>query len=303
LKEKNRKIIEINGSVTVSEALKVLAENNILSVPVWDKNDGDYLGFLDVLDIVNYVVNMYTVGTSVKEVQWEKYCTDLELLQHRGIRFGMKPIKEIINASRKDEFIPVYGHGTVYQLIEGVFYKGIHRAPIMDELNKVRNCVTQSDVMEFIGKHMEVINPKLGGMTVGQLQLGTKDIITMSANSLAIHAFWEIYANRVSAVAVVNSSGSLVANLSASDIRGLQQQHFSSLLLPVTQYLIVNKGKPQAPLTCTKDTDFSTILMKMVLFRIHRVWIVNEKEQPVGVISQTDIMKKLSEFQTPPTSK
>jgi len=299
LPAKRDQILELDSNTTVSQAIKVLAGNNILSMPVWDKNDGVYLGFLDYLDILNFAINMYTEGIQVNETQYGAYCTDINILQHRGVRFGIKPVKEIINASKKDEFIPVYAHGTIYQLIEGVFYKGIHRVPVLDENNKIVSIVTQSEVLNFLAKHMDIVVSDLGNISVDQLHLGTKNVIAMSTNAQAIHAFYLMYTHKVSAVAIVSPSGSLVANLSASDIRGLEQQHFESLLLPVTQYIINQRGKPKAPITCTINTDFQTVLMKMILFRIHRIWIVDEDDRPIGVISQTDVMKKLSEFQDP----
>lgn len=46
-----------------------------------------------------------------------------------------------------------------------------------------------------------------------------------------------MYANRVSAVGILNDQGDLVANLSASDLRRIQPQHFSLLALPVGHFL------------------------------------------------------------------
>jgi len=303
LPEKRIQILELDSNTTVSQAIKALAQNEILSMPVWNKADGFYLGFLDYLDILSFAINMYIEGNQVSETQYGAYCTDISILRHRGVRFGMKPVKEIINVSKKDQFIPVYAHGSVYQLIEGVFYKGIHRVPVMDENNKIISIVTQSDMLNFLTKQMEILVKDLGNITINQLDLGTKNVITMSANAQAIHAFYLMYAHKVSAVAIVNSLGSMIANLSASDIRGLEQQHFESLLLPVTQYISNQMGKVKAPITCSLNTDFQTVLLKMSLFRIHRIWIVDENDKPIGVISQTDVMKKLSEFQDPKNFK
>jgi CBS domain-containing protein len=290
-------LMQLDSSITVSQAIKILAENNVLSMPVFDKEDGSHLGFVDYCDILTFVINMYTEGHQVSETQWNSFCSDIETLQHRSVRFGIKPIKEIIDASHRDAFIPVYGHGTVFQLIEGVFYKGVHRVPVMDEQDKLIAIVTQTDVMNFFGRNSSLMNADLGRQTVKQLKLSTPNVITMSINAQAIHAFHLMYLHKVSAVAIVNSAGMLVANLSASDLKGLVQQQFSSLLLPVPTFISNMKGKVKPAISVTMNTQFETVILQMCLFRIHRLWVVNEDGKPIGVISQSDVMKKLSAIQ------
>jgi hypothetical protein len=53
----------------------------------------------------------------------------------------------------------------------------------------------------------------------------------------------------VSAVAIVNKEGVLLSTLSVSDLKGLGQENFGSLLLPVLEYLQkhVYKGKKIPP--------------------------------------------------------
>lgn len=55
--------------------------------------------------------------------------------------------------------------------------------------------------------------------TVHQLSLGNPNVIAMSIDAPAITAFYLLHVNHVSAIALCNSSGALVATLSASDIR------------------------------------------------------------------------------------
>lgn len=58
-----------------------------------------------------------------------------------------------------------------------------------------------------------------GQKTVEELKLGNREVISMSVNAQAIQAFYLMHVNKVSAVAIVDEKGTLVANLSASDIR------------------------------------------------------------------------------------
>ena len=52
---------------------------------------------MDVLDILSFILQMYTQDLDSKEITWGKWVQDMETLTHRGVRFGLKPIKQIIS--------------------------------------------------------------------------------------------------------------------------------------------------------------------------------------------------------------
>ncbi len=65
------------------EALKTLTKNRILSAPVFDKEKGEYLGLIDILDLATLVTAMTQAKGLVdalarKEVDWYEY-TNQEL--------------------------------------------------------------------------------------------------------------------------------------------------------------------------------------------------------------------------------
>lgn len=51
--------IEFNAPTPVPEVLKKLISKNIYSAPVWDPKDGCYVGFIDMVDIVKSVVELF----------------------------------------------------------------------------------------------------------------------------------------------------------------------------------------------------------------------------------------------------
>lgn len=132
-------------------------------------------------------------------------------------------------------------------------------------------------------------------------------------------------------MAIVDEQGELVANLSASDIRvrslslfppplslpplspsslslsinlscslaltsfphqqqGMRAENFTHLLLPVKQFLKTQHSW-KAPVTVSLNTRLESVLYKLTWFRLHRLWIVDEDNKPVGVISLTDVLK------------
>ena len=59
----------------------------------------------------------------------------------------------------------------------------------------------------------------------------------------------------------------------------------------VEEYLKANSKASLTPLTATPTTTLSDAVQKMVDAKVHRLWVVNEANEPVGVASLTDVFK------------
>ena len=118
----------------------------------------------------------------------------------------------------------------------------------------------------------------------------------------------------MSAIAVVDEiSNELVGNLSASDLRGLTNETFKIVRTPVLSFLKKQVGKrgscfysiglncycclhkqrgEEAVVNkCTGEDSLESVINTIVSHRHHRVWVVDSKNRPIGVISLTDICK------------
>ncbi|KAJ3025418.1 UNVERIFIED_CONTAM: hypothetical protein HDU68_007185 [Siphonaria sp. JEL0065] len=125
-------------------------------------------------------------------------------------------------------------------------------------------------------------------------------IITVPSTYTALAAFRIMYLHRVSAVAVVSpTTGQMVANLSASDLRGItaDMESLEALLLPVFEFLETksrNRGvdaiKPDQLRSVTRDQVFEEAIKVLLESRIHRVWVEDEEEKPVGVLTMGDLL-------------
>jgi len=289
--QNRRQIVMINGDATVDEALGSLSENNILSAPVID-DDNNFLGLVDVLDILAFSLETYTrtalpvrteENTSQNWRNWRDETTATSV-------FSTTSVRNILNKSKVNVVRTVNEHTTLYQLIQLLFRNSVHRAIVVNNQNEFGGLISQSDVIALVSAKMELLG-SLGKKTVGELNLGTKSVITMSVHSQMIHAYWNMAFHKVSAVAIIDSSGKLVANLSASDIRGIKQGNYPALLANISEYFsFKKKGMLKAPITCSLGTSLETLLLLISMFRVHRVWIVNDKSEPIGVISLTDVM-------------
>lgn len=97
-KAKNE-VITVKSNLSIQEASKILAEKNILSAPVFDPESESWLGFVDVFDIVVTALSIYSEAPNfqAEEAKWSSWCRDIDTLNHRGVRFAIKPVKSVMS--------------------------------------------------------------------------------------------------------------------------------------------------------------------------------------------------------------
>jgi CBS domain-containing protein len=104
--------------------------------------------------------------------------------------------------------------------------------------------------------------------------------------------------------AVLDGEGRVVANLSVSDLRVCQfhllnskgTSHLSfhqSMKETVEKFLSDMKKFAKVPICCKEKDSFESVVHSMFQNHIHRVYVVDSNNKPIGVISTTDVMKQL----------
>eukprot|EP01132_Coremiostelium_polycephalum_P007716 gene7716-9490_t len=305
-KKRETNIITIYANQTVGEAIELMSTNKILSMPVLEQDKKDFLGFIDMNDIlysiIKYYTDLYPEAELTDTYQWAHWCRDINELTKRGKEFDSQPVSNLINQSKIDEFIPVDESGTLFQLIEEVFSKGIHRVLVYDVDAKVKGFISQTDILKYLLENLDEIGQEIE-QPVGTLGLINDNVISMSSQALAIHAYYLMLFNRVPCVAINNPNGEIVGNLSVTDLRGFGPKSFSSLLEPALDFW--DKHSKKKLMLCTRDTQLKVVMMTLFEHRIHRLWVVNGDQQKKcnGIISLTDIMRLLSKIGMPKTPR
>eukprot|EP00210_Caulerpa_lentillifera_P004411 g4208.t1 len=240
----------------------------------------------------------------------------------------------------------------------------VHRIAIFDSSSRIVNIISQSDIVRHLLEHQNELG-EYGTTSVGELGFGQKEIISVHPEMSAIEALRVMSEKSIGAVAVVNSTGQIIGNFSAADMRTITPEHFGSLALPVGEFLALEHGVeysgyavPKRPRSSNisqqsenpgprrmergKSVDFleskspvgtendqanldfarekgeltrqhpgaevgqhlcicsmkDSLIEVMALLnagRVHRVFIVDEDTKPIGVITCTDILRKLVE--------
>jgi len=285
-RQKNRKVLAVTSQTTVKDTLQILKDNNILACPVIES--GKFVGFVDVLDICGAILAEWKAQSrklwqpTQRESGWP---TMEELLK--------APISKLVNFSAWDTVVPVRNDHTVQEIIQFMINQSfsVHRVVVTNAKNEFVNIITQSDLVKFAHDHVEKFPYK--DQPVKNLPL-IRSCVMVSIDSPVSDALDILYTNRVSGIALVDYEGKLSGNLSASDLRGILPDAFDFFTGSTLQFLCkATSSAPHAPLTCKESTTFSQLLKLITSSRIHRVYVVDDNDRPLGVISLSDILPLL----------
>lgn len=325
-------VVTLHQNMTVGQALKLFATQNILSAPLFDSEENEYLGFLDMTDLLCLLLSLVNVKELVEEDTSYK-------LKTAGVSLEYQQLRSVHHNNDGALIYRASLHSTLLEVIEFGFLrpnggKGqCHRVAVFEledeadeeELNSnsipqgvhVTHIVSQTDIIQFASKRSAELGP-LRHKTLIELGLAYKTVVCVPAELTTVKAFATMHANRVSSVGIVSHAkcGALVASLSASDLRGLLPQEFSALSLPVLQFLNAKaslagyhhtksatsnswglKGaeilKNVSVATCTPGSTLEEVINILANDHLHRVYVVDENERPVGIITLTDVLKTL----------
>uniref|UniRef100_A0A7S0X0C9 CBS domain-containing protein n=1 Tax=Chlamydomonas leiostraca TaxID=1034604 RepID=A0A7S0X0C9_9CHLO len=345
----------LKDSATVDQALKVLAENKILSAPVVVAQEGDdasqsatvqpgeaadILGFVDIKNILDSFLS----EIDIPELNQVKLLQRMRELEERGAAFAEKPLKELKYMGTDGDFIHAsQARSTLLELVlNGLLQprnrgggRGgsvVHRIALFNSDGAITQIISQTDIVKFLARHKEQLGP-LSTKTVEELGLVSGRVECIDPGTPAIEAMAAMSYKGLSSLAVVDPNGKILGNFSVSDMRTLMAEHFGALALPVGEFLahehrteyvafnrvraeeegiagraghkfVVDRVARQRPRTPGEEVGQELVLARpgqtlvsvmelLVARRIHRVYVVDEEEKPVGIITCTDILRKL----------
>jgi len=229
----------------VETCITRMTENNVLSVPVFSEGEGKYVAILHLLDICAFMLDL----VSKKKATFSPAHASLrETLAHQR-RFATASVSEVLEMSSHiapTTFTPLpSGAPLIYAA--RVLATGAHAVPVMDSAGTgvITRMLTQADVIRYLASHLDELG-SLAGMTMGELGLkgNGESMVIARFTDKAIDVFSEMRAKQAHAAPVVDSYGSMAANLSFSDIKAIARRaNFSALQLSVQQFFqAIEKG-------------------------------------------------------------
>jgi len=287
--ETNKQLIYANSTESVRAAVQLLRDHNILSVPVWDNEEKTFIWFLSILDVLRFCMTDGERADSSK--------TPYE--------FSLRDMIPTLGEDESGMVQTVMKSSSLSSVMEW-FTLGVHRVLVQDDNATTDQpsgfVVSQSDVVRYLYHHDKDLSKDAdqtieehGFLKSDAPSIGPKKLISIESSKSALEGFQLLFVNRTNAVAVVDSEGKLVGNLSASDLRGVKATEVEQLLsTPVLDFLKTQSHT--ALVVCKPSSTLRQVIHMLVEQRVHRLWVVDDNHHMVGLVTLTDIVCKFAPF-------
>lgn len=178
---------------------------------------------------------------------------------------------------------------------------GVHRINVVDSNGRVRGILSQTDVVRFLLSKSHLF-PELMKASLGSVKLGCGPVVSVNADSSVLDALERMSEYYISSVAVVESDGTLIGNISMADIRFIfQHGRYHRLWMSCSQFvsLTLNQkglergGSDQFPFfDAHSNSTIEQVMNKILATRVHRVWVTEPNTQRlIGLVSLTDLIR------------
>lgn len=283
LAEKKQKLLTLKPKNTIEDAIRLLGDNKILSAPVMDAN-GEFLGFVDYLDILSHVIAAAPDDKSLEK-------DELGTLKIAGRAIALVEISRIINGSGANAAVTVFEEDPLSEAAK-ILAKGPHRVALMNKEKKVTGVLSQSDIVNFLQANIGRGHCKeVGTKTMKELGFNSSAIFGEDIEHNIITILRRLFKEKVSALALVDSNGALAGNFSASDLRGLYLEKFPHLLDSALDFITERSPDSLKPTVCRAETPLKDVLSELTSNKLHHMWVVDGDYKPVGIVALGDVLK------------
>jgi len=291
-----------------------LSTEGFSSAPVLD---GDhFIGFVDMLDLVKFVTNMFFGTTSALWVDfWEKESK----FQIASVGDVMENRRAVRVRAKQRPLVPepVFQDNSMMHALEIMVKTEQHRLAILDNRweRKLSGIFTQSMMISEITQRLYMLG-ELRHKVVETMSGFFRDAKAISDTAMAINAFNMMSQEDITGVAVVDADGILVDAISVSDLPcvGISGENFAWLFKTIKEFKQLSretiplaaprthyskKPVPRTVLFVSEKSTFEDVIRKMDDGNIHRVFVCSQASidrglpEPLHVISQTDVLKQV----------
>jgi len=286
----------LESTLHLHDAFQLLIQKKILSAPVYDVHNKEYTGFLDVRDLVSFVVYVY---------EHNKNFFNFKELLKQGLDLFLGTEEDGVTLtylSRRNKFVKVSADQSLHDVAILLSDSSIHRVPVVDNNGKIVNIISQSNINQLLAQQLQNEAVNRSGPSIDSINIGThKNIITIHQNAAVIDAFRILDKKKISGIALIDDTGRMVGVTTGKDL-GLFLEYADIKLLeqPIGTYLKYIRSRSQNILEVPAVAVFgkSKLVYAIGLIastKIHRLFICDSEEayRPVGVISITDILRYL----------
>lgn len=302
-------VVCVASNESLADAMLQMDLHGVLCLPVVNMTTSQVIGFVDMNDIVAFVVDntrQYHKSKGEAAISVEKLLADWAMPN-----LVKTQLEKVCNYSGANAFHFLPPTATVWDVIELMNGKHVHRVAIVEQSGRLAGLVTQSTLVKFLAVHKSEINTLLGAKVSKMAGATAHMVVAVHDDKTAFVAFDLLRKEKVSAVAVVDSAGRLKTVLSNRDLKqiGHSAQGFDNLYKKVYDYLHGEQPWRKfrdlfaySVVSYTSDDTFGQVLERFVKNRVHRLYLVDDNTHPSGVFSLGDLIRLVRHHALHPTS-
>eukprot|EP00048_Salpingoeca_helianthica_P023394 m.24082 g.24082 ORF g.24082 m.24082 type:complete len:463 (+) comp8614_c0_seq1:138-1526(+) len=291
------KLVIFDSSMPIIDAVKALSQYGILAAPVRDASkpvdtpwSEKYLGVIDMTALVFHMLEkLDPLGMPPEDFQKEISCIE---------EFRKTTVGDAAHFARFGPFVPIdFTRGNLLDAMLLCGQHGIRRVPVVKTPGgDIVNIITQSALVQTLSANLDRFKT-VSKCTLAQLGLATPcPVFSVTTDDKLRVAFHIIKSKDVSAVPVLDPiDGTIRGNVSARDVRLIASSNkiYKLLNMPLRSYLdVVSDGAENSAITCKGTDTMEEVIKRMVRSRIHRIYVVDEKDRVIRVVSLRNVLRK-----------
>jgi len=281
-------ILHLDSEEIVESAFNKLIEKNVRSAPVFDQKTQSYIGLLDFIDLLSFLIKLIDENKHV----------EIPTLKDK---FFQHPVRDLPNLSGRNKLEIVTINSSIYDVMTKLG-QGCRRVVVQDENKHISHIVSQSAVVQFIAKNHTIfessllrkVEDKVTNTPLIKCDSGGEDEVSRSPT--ALDAFKLMSTNNISAVPVVRDRKTLISSITSRDLKLLfAEQSLDALLIPVEDYIarvrclnVQTEGFPY--IVVDLGASYDKALLKLAATKVQRLYIINSDKIPVGVLTLKEII-------------
>jgi predicted transcriptional regulator len=294
---KMEKLVAIDSKMTPIDAANVLWANDILGAPVWDEETHKYCGIFDMRDFLSAVVAASVRPTKDTDEYNTAMVHEMEDMKHDNK--AVQVTSTLTYLASRNPVLTCEPDTCLAEICKLLSAPACRRVLVCTSKGaRSTNMVSRTAMLKFLSEHVSRHDLK---ETLDQAGLEfRKQVVQVEDSVPARKAFELIDSKGIYGLAVVDEEGTLLANTSASDIKlAAMDKGKASMDLDILSYLAAVRqdappqgGNERYPASHVhEDSTVGHVLNLLVKTGYHRVFVVNQYVQPIGVISQQDILR------------
>jgi len=294
-------VFYVDRTDKIKDVFKGLVNQGFTSVPVLQKTKNKWFGNIDLQDIVDFYTENFGEVLGKEGVEFWDMIAEKE-------GFLDKTVDDVMQSprTRGNPFHPVLVGYSLFSAVEMLAREPhLHRVPVIDEQRNLKSVLTQSQVVEYIHENINLIG-SLKDKKVGTMKNVYKEVKSIDLDTPAIKGFQLMTASGFSGLAVLDGHGRVTDNLSARDLKAIrfENQLFHRLFFPVKEFLRIldderniGEKRPVIRKIVRESDTLEHVINVLVSYQIHRVYLVDDNDKPLGVVSLKDVLLELISVQ------